>query len=356
MKTFFVFLLLSCSLAFNAQAEQFLSNDSFQLAKAFKLGRDTDLGGGFSASRLTVKSKNSYQTSSSSSARQTCDSNCKQCDARIGQCHLCKTGFFLNNNRCIACPENSSCSGRKFTCDAGFFKQNLSCLSCNTLSVENGFCDDCNDKGECTLSGCYAGYYKADKSCLSCSSIKVENGTCKNCDNEGICTDFSCDYQSTFNGTSCVKDVIWSPCNPYNNEWGGINGRYGWTNSTGAHSWNYDGEHTIPSDAWCWDGYGMTATINVPDGANYPAIAIRFWSRVTVNGSFSTKYLNIDMSSHNTGGTKIITFNDPVTAEKIIFASKLGTLVFNGGLNGNPSCAVKDGWCHCTATKCVIDG
>ena len=102
MKKYLAFLfILCCAVSFTTNAETVSAKDSFQIAKAFKLGRDIP------TSSLLIHSRSSSDSSDSSNS---CPTSCSKCTGRI--CSVCNDGYYLKNNRCL-----SYCSG--VTCTNG---------------------------------------------------------------------------------------------------------------------------------------------------------------------------------------------------------------------------------------------
>ena len=149
----------------------------------------------------------------------------------------------------------------------------------------------------------------------------------------------TCTLEKSENGATCVCKN--NKCYTTNCEWDDNIGHY----------WNANGAHTIPAGKQCFHGYGNTATITVPDNANYQRASIRFWGGSTVNGNFSANNLIVIDGTSATGASNV-NFTGTVTAQKVTM--KKGIVLTFNQLNGNPTCEVENdnGTCTCTAKKC----
>ena len=110
MKKYFkILFFLGCLLPLTVQAAGELnSQDSFQVAKAFKLGRDVQNLSSVSAESRTVSSKNSRT--------------------------VCTSSQYIKDGECVSCPSNAKCNGHIFTCKKGYTKASdgKSCITATT--------------------------------------------------------------------------------------------------------------------------------------------------------------------------------------------------------------------------------
>ena len=106
--------ILCCALPLSVQAAGELnSQDSFQVAKAFKLGRDVQNLSSVSASR-TVSSKNSRT--------------------------VCTSSQYIKDGECVSCPSNAKCNGHTFTCKDKYRLKSGACVSvCDGVSCSAGY-------------------------------------------------------------------------------------------------------------------------------------------------------------------------------------------------------------------------
>ncbi len=120
------------------------------------------------------------------------------------------------------------------------------------------------------------------------------------------------------------------------------------------HYWNSNGTYTIPTDnsyknaygnyvtrvggPCAFEGYGNSATINIPAGKSYVNVILKFWGNTTVNGDLNvTRYIRFE-NSYNSSQYNY-TFNDKVTVNgRIAIDPQMGTLNFKKGLYGNHYC------------------
>ncbi|MFV0627444.1 MAG: hypothetical protein ACK5N8_08890 [Alphaproteobacteria bacterium] len=120
------------------------------------------------------------------------------------------------------------------------------------------------------------------------------------------------------------------------------------------HYWNSNGSYTIPtSDTYrngylknitraggpcAFEGYGDSATINIPLGKSYVNVILKFWGNTTVNGILDvTRYIRFENSFNSSKYN--YTFNDRVTVNgRIAIDPKMGTLTFKKGLYGKHTC------------------
>lgn len=268
MKKFFIFFLMLfyCLLPQSVYAESgaFLTEESFKLVKAFKLGRSQ-------SSPISGQSQLSNKGAETKLAKE-CNEYCSSCDTTTGQCIKCDNNRYLKNNFCLVCFANATCDGVVASCNAGF----------------------------------------------------------------------------ELNGDSCTETDV--ACNA-------------WKPETGGHYWNADGAHTIPDNVKCWNGYGATASISVPN-ASYESATIRFHQGATVSGSFTAKQLRIvrGCGTNNPGN---VTFNSAVTVTGYVELTKGTSAIFKNGLKGSPACKVEEGTsrcpvasggtCTCTTSKCYTN-
>ena len=106
-------LILCCALPLPVQAAGELNpQDSFQVAKAFKLGRDVS----------TVSSTTKSRTVTSST-RKTCPSS-----------------QYIKDGECVSCPSNAKCNGHTFTCKDKYRLKSGACVSvCDGVSCSAGY-------------------------------------------------------------------------------------------------------------------------------------------------------------------------------------------------------------------------
>lgn len=199
IKMFYIFILLCCMAPFNGHTEEFLqTKNSFLLVKAVKLGRSS------------VESNNILSsTAGKNELLKKCDPNCSNCNKVTGECLACDSGRFLNDNLCLVCPKNASCSdGKTFKCAAGYYATTgaTSCSSCPAgtfSSAGSAGCTNC-PTGTYASAGtscvtCPAGTYSrgAVTSCSSCSQ------NCTSCTSDTQCT--QCETGYTLQNGKCVK-------------------------------------------------------------------------------------------------------------------------------------------------------
>lgn len=131
-KLIFIFALLAF-LPLNVHAENiFNETDAFTVAKAVKLGRGTN-GNTYSSGTLD-------RSGSGAELLKSCDKNCRSCNEETGTCSVCKSGYYLKNNACSACPANAACSnGIAFICNDRYYKSADKCASiCTNVSCTAG--------------------------------------------------------------------------------------------------------------------------------------------------------------------------------------------------------------------------
>ena len=93
MKRALIAFLLCCSVPIMTNAADIFNfNDSFNLAKAVKLGR----GSAYSVS--TSSNLNTGTEKTEIAEKAECDANCSKCDTATGTCSGCKSGRYLSDN------------------------------------------------------------------------------------------------------------------------------------------------------------------------------------------------------------------------------------------------------------------
>ena len=181
MKKFICFLLC-CAVPVTADAAGLFNfNDSFDIAKAVKLGRGSrqnsqnwiTLGGG------------------GAQIAKECDNNCSVCDTATGKCSTCKTGYIVSNGTCVQekscvsqCSECNKLTGVCSACKSPYLISGNVCVqekSCDTN------CSDCNILTE-VCSACKSGYLLSSNSCVqekgcdaNCSDCNTTTGICSAC-------------------------------------------------------------------------------------------------------------------------------------------------------------------------------
>ncbi len=169
-------------LPFSAIAEVEKTED-FMIAKAVKLGRGN-------AYFISVPMEISALKSG-----KDCHEKCKTCDRTTGLCSACDTGYYLQNNTCISCPENAKCeNGQTYVCEDTFYKKDDECINiCSNVKCIDGIspavfadrcccnpsncpalCQSCSN-GKCTK--CNAGYLLSDSACTICPSNAICDGS-----------------------------------------------------------------------------------------------------------------------------------------------------------------------------------
>lgn len=104
---------------------------------------------------------------------------------------------------------------------------------------------------------------------------------------------------------------------------------------TGFFYKNANGNISVPSSAKCWDVYGASATVSVPN-KTFDFVNIRMWQGATVNGAFTTNELTAHLNYNSNAHT--VTFNDEVTVNGKIKWEKQVQLNFKKGVKGNYTC------------------
>ncbi len=158
MKKYFTILLfLCCAIPLTVYAAEMLNTqNSFQLARAVKLGRGQTnpafLGSDF------VPPETHFV--------QQCAEHCSSCNQENGVCSGCDTGYTLQNNKCILA-----------SCPAGKYLNGSECSSCS--SAISG-CSTCTSATNCTL--CSSSYFLSNGNCVTCPSGYTCNGK------DAVCT------------------------------------------------------------------------------------------------------------------------------------------------------------------------
>lgn len=294
MKKILFFLCFLCLTPMTASAESiFNDTDSFTLASARKIGRETSKG---EASFSTIGK------ASQSQMAIPCDANCSSCNTATGTCTLCKGSRYLNNNMCVVCPANASCKGtNSFDCSNGYYKSGTSCASCSSAITG---CTKCTSGTYCTA--CSSGYTLKDGKC------EEEAAKCTSDNN----------YYWNANGSKTVpsgyKCIDGYGANasitiPNATDYLSINIRF-WNNASVSGTFTTKDLKSTAHTSWYADSLNTVITFNNP---------------VTVTGT-------VTLQEASTGG-------------------KGATMKFNGGLKGSPSCKVERriettgcGWASCT--------
>jgi len=220
-------ILLFCAIPLTVHAAEMLNTkDSFQLARAVKLGR--------SSSESSMLSREFLPGTGGGTT--FCPANCAQCDGS-GNCTRCKTGYLLSGGQCVTCPTGHTCDGTENTgCDSGYYSYNGSCKICpahyascsgSNVTCQAGYYRTENNGYSCKI--CEAGYYSSvgatsctkcssgnyasgtgNASCISCSEITISGGAglCTACTISGTCTSIECNsgYELNTAGNACVEE------------------------------------------------------------------------------------------------------------------------------------------------------
>ena len=187
-----ILFFLCCIIPLTVYAAEILNTkNSFQLAKAVKLGRGNN---------SVAFSGSDFSSGGSSSFLQNCADHCAVCDRTSGVCSRCESGYSLINNKCkldscspgqyfngsacSVCPEGKYSAGGSATsctpCAAGTYASgtgNASCQTCSPQTFAAG-------TGNSVCTPCPAGKYSA-AGASACSSCP---GTCTSCTNASSCT------------------------------------------------------------------------------------------------------------------------------------------------------------------------
>ena len=172
-----LFFLICCAVPITADAANIFNfNDSFNIAKAVKLGR---------GSAYSVNASSNLNPGGQISDKKSCSTGCTSCDTSTGTCSGCSGGYYLSGGTCVACStipvRNGTCaycmgdedyvSCERAECNTGYFDDYGSCESCS-YTIDN--CAECDSTGS-TCTKCNSGYTLADdgKSCLG-SSVTVK--------------------------------------------------------------------------------------------------------------------------------------------------------------------------------------
>lgn len=166
-------------------------------ARAVKLGRST--GSGTASGYQQV-----FDGGTSGGTHATfCPANCASCNG--SSCSKCKSGYYLKNGGCQACPANATCSGTEtITCNTGFHRSatGTTCTECSDITVANGTCTACQAVGNtCTNVSCYYGYVKSG---TTCSAISFSGMSCVSGYRKVVSSDRACCVPMC-QGVSCVS-------------------------------------------------------------------------------------------------------------------------------------------------------
>ena len=200
-KIFLLFLFLTLPVSADA-ADIFNNTDSFDIAKAVKLGR----GKAYSVAADSGLNTGTGKTE----IAKSCSSGCSDCDTSTGWCDACQSRYVKDNaGKCHSCPSNCASCLWEYgntvsceTCDSGYeLATNSStgagpfyCKKTETICLAGTYvsgtsCVDCPD-------GTYSTGSNA-ASCQSCSTLTItesgSNISCgSSCTTTGECT--SCPY------------------------------------------------------------------------------------------------------------------------------------------------------------------
>ncbi len=230
MKKYFTILLfLCCAIPLTVYAAEMLNTkNSFQLARAVKLGRGQTnpafLGSDF------VPPEHYFV--------QQCADHCSSCNQENGVCSGCDSGYKLVSNKCIpiacspgnyfngsacsSCPAGQYSAGGSVTsctaCPAGTYASGTGNASCNTCSAGTYSaagaavctncptgCTACTGANACTA--CASGYHIKNGVCVgNCADVTCASGANpvsgdKNC----CCVAGNIANCAAQNGTTCTK-------------------------------------------------------------------------------------------------------------------------------------------------------
>ena len=186
-----ILLFLCCAVPFTVYAAGiFQTQESFQLAKAFKLGR----------SKSAISPLQEQDFVSSTSIAQECAAHCSSCNQTNGVCSGCESGYTLQNNQC-----------KRTECAPGKYFNGSACSDCPSGQYSNG-----GYNTECTP--CSPGTYASDSgnaSCTPCSPGTYASGTgnttCATCSSgsysaagASVCTSCSSNCTSCIGSSSCI--------------------------------------------------------------------------------------------------------------------------------------------------------
>ena len=200
-KIFLLFLFLTLPVSADA-ADIFNNTDSFDIAKAVKLGR----GKAYSVAADSGLNTGTGKTE----IAKSCSSGCSDCNTSTGWCDACQSRYAKDNaGKCHSCPSNCASCLWEYgntvsceTCDSGYeLATNSStgagpfyCKKTETICLAGTYvsgtsCVDCPD-------GTYSTGSNA-ASCQSCSTLTItesgSNISCgSSCTTTGECT--SCPY------------------------------------------------------------------------------------------------------------------------------------------------------------------
>ena len=249
MKRALIAFLLCCSVPIMANAADIFNfNDSFNLAKAVKLGR----GSAYSVS--TSSNLNTGTGKTEIAEKAECDANCSKCDTATGTCSSCKSGRYLSDNLCLLCQKDdiadkASSANQNVTKCAAFGTTSdgeCNCLSCKPgyvdstypsnhpmvldgakISIPTAYCVNCPANGTCDGSRnvtCADGYYHGmghqqtswaithlciacPDGCATCSSDDGVSPVCTTCQSGYALKDGKCV------SASCSTDEVWGDVN-----------------------------------------------------------------------------------------------------------------------------------------------
>ena len=200
-KIFLLFLFLTLPVSADA-ADIFNNTDSFDIAKAVKLGR----GKAYSVAADSGLNTGTGKTE----IAKSCSSGCSDCNTSTGWCDACQSRYAKDNaGKCHSCPSNCASCWMEYgntvsceTCDSGYeLATNSStgagpyyCKKTETICLAGTYvsgtsCVDCPDGTYSTGSN--------TASCQSCSTLTItesgSNISCgSSCTTTGECT--SCPY------------------------------------------------------------------------------------------------------------------------------------------------------------------
>lgn len=137
----------------------------------------------------------------------------------------CKDNYYLNDDQCYQCPENSNCTSDGFNCKAGYYESGSVCVSCGDgvatcnssgapltcksdyYLYNTGECRRCPDGAECSSGVNCTGdsYYESGSNkCYRCPADGAES-----CGGTGfVCATgyyYSNSYSDPYSGATCTR-------------------------------------------------------------------------------------------------------------------------------------------------------
>lgn len=163
-----------------------------------------------------------------------CKENCDSCSS-FSDCHLCKIGFFLDNEyQCEKCPEHCDrCNSRTdcFACENGYGWTGEFCWQCKPG------CNRCKPESFDDCSDCDSGFYSDNFRCLKCvTGCRFCDGpsACNDCEDgfflaNGSCAESQCERDFLRGGRCKLCPVYCTQCSSDNNCSACVNDKYGET-------------------------------------------------------------------------------------------------------------------------------